>query len=783
MASLGTLTLSLVAQVGGFTGPLSQATSTANREMASLKKAVGGAATAITAAGATAAATGTAIVALTKNAADYASELQNQAAVSNTSTAEMQRYAYAASSVGVEQDKLADIFKDFNDRIGDFRATGAGPMVDFFEQIAPLVGVTADQFQNLSGPQALQLYYNSLEKANLSQADMTFYLETMASDTTALIPLLRNGGQGLSDMAKEADALGIVLSDLDLAKLQAFGDEFNKIKMIVATASRLIGAELSPYLTAIGQQFVEVAQAGDGFGVAVVESVEAALVAVGYLGNGLRGVELVMKGTKAVAYSVGQAYSTVFASIAKAAATLADSVAGALNAVIKGINLVNPAKDIPLIASFQDSGYVKLAEAAAKTMGEKGRQARKDFVDTFEKPLPSTVIEGWISDVKKRASEIDITPTVSPPTKPPGLPSSGGGSSADEQAEAAKAAAKAIEDQDAAYQQLIDTLYPMQVLQREFNEDMALLDLAEAKGEIDDYAEAVRRLKAAYAEDVEKTLGGGDGVSAPSFGGLPFEVGGLSGEMDKVMKGQEDLEEWREDQLEQLEEYRKATADLNENWNERELEIEREYSEKKAALLKARDEVAMAAAESTAGSLASIAKDAVGEQSGAYKAMFLAQKAFAIASSLIAVQQAIANAAASGPFPYNLAAMASVAAATAGLVSNITSVAAPQGMAHDGIDSVPQDGTWLLQKGERVTTAGTSAKLDRTLDNVQKSTSDGGGGDVTVNLIEDASKAGQSEVNQSGDQSSIDIFVANIMADGKAHKALSSKYGLKSKGT
>ena len=41
------------------------------------------------------------------------------------------------------------------------------------------------------------------------------------------------------------------------------------------------------------------------------------------------------------------------------------------------------------------------------------------------------------------------------------------------------------------------------------------------------------------------------------------------------------------------------------------------------------------------------------------------------------------------------------------------------GMAHDGIDSVPQTGTWLLQKGERVTTAETSAKLDKTLSSIQ----------------------------------------------------------------
>jgi hypothetical protein len=43
------------------------------------------------------------------------------------------------------------------------------------------------------------------------------------------------------------------------------------------------------------------------------------------------------------------------------------------------------------------------------------------------------------------------------------------------------------------------------------------------------------------------------------------------------------------------------------------------------------------------------------------------------------------------------------------------------GIAHDGLDSVPKAGTWFLEKGERVTTEKTSAKLDRTLDDVKAS--------------------------------------------------------------
>jgi lambda family phage tail tape measure protein len=65
-----------------------------------------------------------------------------------------------------------------------------------------------------------------------------------------------------------------------------------------------------------------------------------------------------------------------------------------------------------------------------------------------------------------------------------------------------------------------------------------------------------------------------------------------------------------------------------------------------------------------------------------------------------------------------IAGPAAIAATAAAGVLAIGVGTALQGQAHDGIDSVPETGTWLLQKGERVTTAKTSAKLDATLDRV-----------------------------------------------------------------
>lgn len=54
-----------------------------------------------------------------------------------------------------------------------------------------------------------------------------------------------------------------------------------------------------------------------------------------------------------------------------------------------------------------------------------------------------------------------------------------------------------------------------------------------------------------------------------------------------------------------------------------------------------------------------------------------------------------------------------------------------------------------------------------------------GRGGVTINMIEDRNRAGQSQERTDPDGSrTIDVMVANIMADGKMHKALSAKYGL-----
>lgn len=135
-----------------------------------------------------------------------------------------------------------------------------------------------------------------------------------------------------------------------------------------------------------------------------------------------------------------------------------------------------------------------------------------------------------------------------------------------------------------------------------------------------------------------------------------------------------------------------------------------------------------------------------------------------------------------GPF-LAPAAAASAAAFAAPLVAGVAT-ASLAGMAHDGIDSIPETGTWLLQKGERVTTAQTSAKLDKTLETIQGTGTNTNQPGTVVNLIEDASKAGQTRtrLDDEGMQQVTDVFVSQIFGDGELGQAMQRRYALRGVG-
>lgn len=175
------------------------------------------------------------VAALARNAAGAAAEIEKMSNLAGTTPEQFQRMAQASRTVGISQEKLADILKDVNDRFGDFAATGAGPLKDFFDNVAPKVGVTAEHFKNLTSPEALQLFVDTLERAGTPQQEMVFYLEAMASDLTALAPLLADNGAKMRELGDRAAEAGQILSNDAVKGSAALAAEMDRLGESIST--------------------------------------------------------------------------------------------------------------------------------------------------------------------------------------------------------------------------------------------------------------------------------------------------------------------------------------------------------------------------------------------------------------------------------------------------------------------------------------------------------------------------------------------------------------------
>lgn len=189
-----------------------------------------------------------------RGALDAASEIQNLSNIAGVASDRFQVLALTSQQFGINQEKLADILKDVNDKFGDYVQTGAGPLADFFENIAPQVGITASAFADLSSEGKLGAYINALQRANVSQADMTFYMEAIASDSTALVRAFENNSAAIDQMARKAEDLGLIIDQETIAKSKEAKNELDLM-------AKILNVEVTQALLSVAPLAIQAASA------------------------------------------------------------------------------------------------------------------------------------------------------------------------------------------------------------------------------------------------------------------------------------------------------------------------------------------------------------------------------------------------------------------------------------------------------------------------------------------------------------------------------------------
>lgn len=396
---LGTLTLDLVTKIGNFVGPINEAESKLTKSFSKMRDSVNKFGLIAVSAGAGAAA---AVIAMADTMAKQNAELERFAYLSQTSVAEFQKMSVGAKMMGIEADKLSDIMKDWNERFGDFLTSGGGPLVDFMEQVAVKTEKGADgamklakELSKLSGPESMGLFVKKMEEANLSQDQMSFLMESMASDATQLLPLLKNNAEGMRLWGEAAERAGIIMDEETLRASRELQVQTQMLDMQYEGLKKQLLSAVIPALVNVSNAMGE----GDSSARGMASAGEV-------LANSLRGVAAVGIGVYATLNMIAFAIAGVTKNAADAYdLTQKAAASGSWYDKLPGIKLLKGGLTFGVTANAENSGIGMAMEDIKSSLEQSSKMINGVFSDSVSNATAK------LADLQKQANQTNTAAT------------------------------------------------------------------------------------------------------------------------------------------------------------------------------------------------------------------------------------------------------------------------------------------------------------------------------------------------------------------------------------
>lgn len=363
--------------------------------------------------------------------------------------------------------------------------------------------------------------------------------------------------------------------------------------------------------------------------------------------------------------------------------------------------------------------------------------------------------------------------------------------------EAQKAAKKSAEEMASAQGQDVKVITSM--AEALYQASLGATELAQRQAELalSEYATpeqiaSVRQLAAELqrVKDIEQRK--------EEFGDTPQDVAiTITGQVAPLSGGMFDSQSARYDAEAEAERvrYEEQLARLNEakaleletlgGYQELEAQMAQTHADRMAQIEMAKNQAMLASGQQLFEGLAGATAAFAGEQSGAYKALFAISKGFALADAAIKIQQGIASAASLG-WPAMIPALASVAAATGGVISTISGTNF-SGRAMGG--PVQANQMYRVNEGGKPEIFNAANGQQYMMPNQRgevvsnKDAQGGGEPTVIVNIQNNASGTTATATSSKDDRGTIiDVVVSDIMQNGRVAQAVNRTTGTRRAG-
>lgn len=162
------------------------------------------------------------------------------------------------------------------------------------------LNLNAMELSQLSPDQQFSKIASAMEEVGSQSDRVRLGFKLFDSGGVGLINAMRGGAEAIAEARKEADQLGITISRVDAAKLEAANDAVYRSDQVWKGLGNTLAVNVSPFIAAMKTEFVESAKESNGFRDQVATGMKVVSKVVGYVANTVRGMQLVWKGTQVV---------------------------------------------------------------------------------------------------------------------------------------------------------------------------------------------------------------------------------------------------------------------------------------------------------------------------------------------------------------------------------------------------------------------------------------------------------------------------------------------------
>ena len=199
---------------------------------------------------------------------------------------------FAAEQGGSSVSALDNSLQTMTRRVSE-AAQGTGAATKALDEL----GLSAASLTRQSPDQQIRIIADSMQGLTTQSDRVRVAFDLFGRQGVELLNVLQDGAAGLDDMQTEAEALGIAISRVDAAKIEAANDAFNRAKQAIQGVANTIAVALAPWLEAIVDWFTDSGVKSIDWGKEVAGSIKAVGTGVAWLGeafNALKGVWLLL---------------------------------------------------------------------------------------------------------------------------------------------------------------------------------------------------------------------------------------------------------------------------------------------------------------------------------------------------------------------------------------------------------------------------------------------------------------------------------------------------------